>query len=95
MHVGQNKDGGASMEDWMKWFEAHKENVVDMGAPIMNSALFDGGEKKDIESDQDELTGYMILKADSMEDAIDLVKSAPGLKKVRIYEVMDMSNMNM
>jgi len=81
-----------AMTQWMNWFGALGEAVVDGGAPFGPSStvrpdgsITDGGGSA--------LTGYTILSADSLADAVDKAKGCPVLTSggsVDVYEAMPM-----
>lgn len=65
------------MKPWMAWSEKCGDQLVDMGAPLVNGQLYmpggpSGGSHR-------ELTGYSILQADSLEDAAVLCDGHPHL----------------
>ena len=77
------------MEAWGAWFGKLGEAVVDPGNPISQS--------KSISSDGSvhegpvgtSANGYSILKADSLNQAVDFAKGCPVLKsgaKISVYE---------
>ena len=79
-----------AMGDWMNWFGALAEAVVDGGSPFgpastisPTGAVSDGGSSG--------LSGYSIISADSLSDAVDKAKGCPVLANggsVEVYEVM-------
>jgi hypothetical protein len=80
------------MGQWMNWFGALGEAVVDGGAPFGESATVDGsGEVSEPASLA--LSGYSIITADSLEDAAEKAKGCPVLAgggSVEVYEAMPM-----
>lgn len=81
-----------AMTQWMNWFGALGDSVVDGGAPFgpsstvsSNGSIADGGASA--------LTGYTILSADSLGDAVDKAKGCPVLTSggsIEVYEAMPM-----
>ena len=78
------------MDDWGAWFGKLGPAVVDPGNPISPKA-------KNIASDGSvhdgpagtAASGYSILKAGSLNEAVDMAKSCPVLKsgaKISVYE---------
>ena len=79
------------MESWTKWFDDLGPRVVNMGAPF--------GQSKAVNSDgtvgggTSGLTGFSIVKADSLDAAAELAKSCPVLTtgaSVEVYETVAM-----
>jgi hypothetical protein len=81
----------AVMEAWMGWFGALGASVVDGGNPFAASKVIaadgsvrDGGTAK--------LTGYSIVDAASLDDAVTKAKGCPVLASggsIDVYETMD------
>src|SRR5438045_4077100 len=81
-----------ALDAWGKWFATLGDNLVDGGNPItgQKAVLKDGKVSKE----QDSVVGYSIIKADSLDQAIELAKGspladAPGCE-VRVYETGQM-----
>jgi hypothetical protein len=81
----------AVMEAWMGWFGELGASVVDGGNPFAaskaiapNGSVRDGGSAK--------LTGYSIVDAASLDDAVTKAKGCPVLASggsIDVYETMD------
>ncbi len=83
-------DGG--MDAWQAWFKSLGDKVVDMGNPF-------GGGKAIMKSGVSEVrdpaaTGYSIIKAASLDEAVELGKDCPSAESddgaVCVYETMPM-----
>ena len=81
------------MKAWMTWAEKCGNKLVDMGSPLGNAVTIrPGGSSADSAS---EIIGYSILQADSMEDALSLLKDHPHLNwnaecEIDVLESLDM-----
>ncbi len=83
----------ASMDRWMKWFATFQDNMIDGGSPF-------APEGKSITATGSETiskgaTGYTILNAKDMDEAINIAKTCPALEEdseggVQVYEAMPM-----
>ncbi len=86
------KKAAKSMEVWMKWFKGLGKAVVDMGAPTKpGKTVSSKGTKNGVIGEP--ITGYTILKADSLDAAVALLKSSPQLTaggQIVIYELLPM-----
>jgi hypothetical protein len=75
------------MDAWMGWFGGLGDSVVDMGNPFGANAAVGGGSTSG-------LTGYTIVNADSLDDALAKAGSCPildgGSGGVEVYETLDM-----
>ncbi len=84
--------GAAVMAAWTAWLGGLGDAIVDRGAPFgasasiaSDGAVSDGGSTR--------LTGYSIVKADSLSAAGTLVKDCPALSDggtVDVYEAIEM-----
>lgn len=85
------EEGQKVMAAWMGWFGALGDAVVDGGNPISgsksvasNGAVSDGAASG--------LSGYSVLKADSLDAAATLAKGCPHLAaggSVEVYETFN------
>jgi hypothetical protein len=80
----------AVMAAWMQWFGELGDAVIDGGAPFgPSTAVVPGGRAEASAA----LTGYSILRAETLEGAADLAKGCPVLGRggtVELYETLDM-----
>jgi len=79
------------MAKWKAWFGGMGEVVVDGGNPVgMSSTVSADG----VESDggANPVSGYSIVKADSIDAATELAKGCPiiGTGTVEVAEIMEM-----
>lgn len=85
-----------NMKDWGAWIaDLSGKGVYDSGVPFGpgRKEVSADGSVKDISSDN---SGYALIKADSMEQALDLAKTGPNQKyggTTQVYEVMEMPGM--
>lgn len=87
------EEGQKVMAAWMGWFGTLGEAVVDGGNPCgasksvaSNGAISDGAPSQ--------VTGYSVLKADSLDAATQMAKGCPILMtggSVDVYETFDAS----
>ena len=73
------EEGARHMEKWKAWIDGLGDAVVNPGTPLGKSKTI----TRDGVSDGDgtkPLTGYSIVKADSMEAAIEIAKKDPFLE---------------
>lgn len=89
-HMPESDDHKAS---WMKWFETLGANIVDAGAqfdPAAQAQIKNGA----VTMDADDVAGYTIVKAASLEEAVTWAKECPMATfegcEVRVYETMPM-----
>ena len=81
------------MDRWMVWFGELGDAVVDMGAPFGASATIASDGTPGPGGGADPATGYTVIEAANLHDAVVLAKGCPGLSdggSVRLYEAMQM-----
>jgi hypothetical protein len=84
------KEGAAHMAKWRAWMGGLGNAVVNPGAPLGKSktvsadGISDGGPNS--------LSGYSIVKADSIGAAVEMAKTCPHLDfgTIEVAEVMEM-----
>ena len=86
-----SEEGAKGMEKFMAWLGGLGEAVVNPGTPLgMSKTVSSGGVTED--SGADHLTGFSIIKADSMDAALEIAKACPFLDigTVDVAEMMEM-----
>ncbi len=86
------------MADWGKWFEELGDKLVDGGNPFNDNGMVVSNkiEVNPIPEDKMPSSGYTIVNAESMEEAVEIAKSNPmhkhtdGKAAIRVYEAMPM-----
>jgi hypothetical protein len=81
------------MDRWMAWFGQLGDAVVDMGAPFGESATIASDGTPSPGAGQDPASGYTVIEAPDLHDAVVMAKSCPGLSSggsVKLYEAMPM-----
>jgi hypothetical protein len=80
-------------QEWMDWYKKIGKAVVDQGnpfAPMAKTISIDGKVSDGPASSM--VTGYSIIKAISLDAAVQLAKSCPALKhgvKISVYETIN------
>ena len=81
------------MDRWMAWFGDLGSAVVDMGAPFAESATIASDGTPTPGSGSDPATGYTIIEAASLHDAVVMAKGCPGLSSggsIKLHEAVQM-----
>ena len=81
------------MDRWMAWFGELGDAVVDMGAPFGASATIASDGTPRPGGGPDAATGYTVIEAANLHDAVVMAKGCPGLStrgSVKLYETMQM-----
>src|ERR1700678_4553843 len=84
----------AGMAAWKAWHEKCGSAIVDLGAPLDKSTLVTGGSGTPKKTS---ITGYTLLQAGSLEEAVALVRGHPHFympgSSVQILECVPMPGM--
>lgn len=94
-HGGANPEDPSqeTMDRWMAWFGELGDAVADMGSPFGSSATIASDGTSSEGSGPDPATGYTVIEAANLHDAVVLAKGCPGLSSggsVKLYEAMQM-----
>ena len=85
------EEGASEMQKWNNWFAALGESVVDGGNPVgLSKTVSDQGIAHD--GGTNPLSGYSIIRADTIDAATQLAKGCPilGSGTVEVAEIMEM-----
>ena len=90
LHYGFETPTPEVQKAWMNWFAAIGDNFIDSGNPLGNGMIVTKTETKALSAEMDPATGYSILRAENMEEALNLLKDCPIIDSVRLYEAKSM-----
>lgn len=88
--VGFEKPTKEIIDAWMNWFESIKVHVVDSGNPFRQVREVTKDRVKELPHDKNAITGYIIINAKDMDEAVTIAKSCPMITSMRVYEAMSM-----
>lgn len=88
--VGYETPTKEIQDAWMQWFGLIKDHIVDGGNPFGPGMEITSGGVKQLPHDKEAITGYTIINAESMEEAVKLAESCPIITGIRVYEAMSM-----
>ena len=85
------EEGAAQMANWKAWIDGLGDAVVNPGTPLGKST-FVSFEGVSDDGPPNPLTGFSIVKADSMDAALEMAKGCPFLDigTIEVAEVMEM-----
>ena len=90
LSVGYEKPTKEIADAWMKWFGSIKDHIVDNGSPFGPGTEITSAGVRQLPHDRGAITGYTIINAESMEEAVRIAKSCPIITGMRVYEAMSM-----
>jgi len=89
---GTDEEKQKMMAAWGAWMQQCGPNLVDGGNPCSNSMSVSKDESKEY-SGSEKITGYSVIKANSMEEAVRAASMVPlvvdGSGSVDVYETFD------
>ena len=88
LHFGFEKPTAEIMAAWGKWFESVADNTVDQGGFHGGAKEISQSETKDLPLGKESITGYSIIRAESLEDAEKIAQDNPFIASIRVYEIM-------
>ena len=87
------EEGARAMQAWMAWFGVLGDAVVDGGNPVgMSKTVHPGGRVAD-DGGSNPTSGYSVIKAGSIDDAIAMAQGCPHLESngtVEVAEIIEM-----
>ena len=86
LHYGFEKPTPEEMGSWHGWFESIADRQVERGHLPAGRELSHAG-TKDLPFGKDSITGYTVIKADSLDDAEKLAQGCPIVASTRVYEI--------
>ena len=87
LHYGFEKPTPEIMSAWGKWFEAIKDNIIDMGGHFSRGREISKAGTKELPLGLESITGFTIVNAASLDDAEKMVQGNPFISSIRVYEV--------
>jgi len=89
-HYGFETPTPEIMGAWSKWFESIGERIVDPGSPLGDGKEITKSGTKELPLGKESLTGYTVIRAESMDEAEKIAKDCPMISSIRIYEAKSM-----
>ncbi|MFQ5855119.1 MAG: hypothetical protein ACE5LU_05695 [Anaerolineae bacterium] len=86
LHYGFEKPTPEIMAAWGKWFESIADKMVDQGGFSGGKEISDAG-TKDLPWGIESITGYNIINAENLEEAVQLAQRNPYIASIRVYEI--------
>ncbi len=77
-------------EAWMNWFESIGDKLIDGGNPFGAGRDVSRSGTTDLPHDMNAITGYSIIRAESLDEAEKIAQTCPFMAGIRVYEAMAM-----
>lgn len=90
MSVGFETPTAEIQEAWGKWFTSIADKIVDSGSPLGPGREVTKNGTKELPRGLETVTGYTVIKAESLDEAEQIAKTCPIITAMRVYEAMSM-----
>ena len=90
LHFGFERPSPEVMAAWGKWFDSVADRTVEHGGFRAAREINHDG-TKDLPMGLESITGYSIIKAQSLDEAETIAQGNPFIASIRIYEISDPS----
>ena len=87
LHFGFEKPTPEEMGAWNQWFESIGDKQVERGH-FPKGREFSSAGTKDLPMAKDSITGYTIIRAESLDEAANIAEECPIVASTRVYEIM-------
>lgn len=74
------------ISQWNAWFAENKDSIVGQGGFSEGIEISSDGEVP-LPLSLDAITGYFVLKANSMDDAMSIARTNPYISSIQVYEL--------
>jgi hypothetical protein len=75
------------MKSWMLWFTSIEDKIVDQ-IGLCNGMEVTKNSITELTMDKDAITGYLVINAENIDEAIKIAQSCPMITSTKVYEVM-------
>ncbi len=89
LHYGFEKPTPEIMAAWGKWFESVADKTVDSGGFHGGAREISHSGTEDLTMGMESITGYSIIKAESLDEAEKIAQGNPFIASIRVYEISE------
>ena len=75
------------MQSWMQWFKSIEDKIADQ-IGLSNGKEVTKNGITELPLDKDAITGYLVINAENIDEAIKIAQSCPMITSTKVYEVM-------
>jgi hypothetical protein len=87
LHFGFEKPTPEIMAAWGKWFESVADKTVEHGGFHGGAREISHSGARDLPMGMESITGYSIINAESIDDAVKIAQDNPFIASIRVYEI--------
>lgn len=75
-----------STQEWISWFKSIGSNLVNAGTSLGSGKLVSHKGVKEITHEMQPLSGFSIIQAENLDEAVEIAQGCPGKLSIRVYE---------
>jgi len=90
IYYGSGEPTQEVMSAWTGWFEQIAGHIVDSGNPFGQAREVTRAQTRELTADMHPASGYTIVNADTIDEAVKLLDGCPIIDSVRVYEAVSM-----
>jgi transcription antitermination factor NusG len=87
--IGFTQPTPAIMEAWNRWFKSIEDIIVDQ-VGLRNGKEVKKNDVIELPMDKDAITGYVVINAENMKEALEIAQSCPMITSTKVYELISM-----
>ena len=85
--IGFTRPTPEIMGSWMQWFKSIEDKIVEQiglgnGKDVTKNSI------KELPMDKDAITGYLVINAENMHEAIKIAQSCPMITSTKVFEAV-------
>jgi len=88
LHFGFEKPTPEIMTAWNEWFGSVADRSVEHGGFHGGAREISHSGTRDLPMEAESITGYSIINAESLDDAVKIAQDNPFIASIRVYEIM-------
>ena len=85
--IGFTQPAPEIMEPWMKWFKLIEDKIVDQVGLRFGKEVTKEG-VSELKMDKDAITGYLVITAENMDEALEIAQSGPMITSTKVFEMI-------
>ena len=86
LHVGFEQPTPEMMTAWKAWFDSVADKAVGHGG-FMHGRRITGDDVETLDMGPDAITGYSIIEAENMDEAVSIARANPFIAAINVYEI--------
>ena len=85
--VGFTQPTPEIMEPWMQWFKSIEGKIIEQVGLMDGKEVTKNG-VTELQMDKDAFTGYLVINAENIDEAIAIAERCPMVTSTKVYEIM-------